>query len=185
MANESSENRGSSRIISATWAQEPSLSNVLNLFYDPPTEVDGERADKLAEEEFHALQALKGDRSFHRSELIFDVKGIVFLANLHHSLVRETIVALGAKLIRYRQRWFNEQVNLMRRPHQSGRVSLIYRLPSSRSQTAFWRLQHLLGTQPTLRQRILDIPADSVTCVQFGLIPTCLGVDGITCFQSL
>jgi hypothetical protein len=50
MANESGDGRGSSRMVSATWAQEPSLANVLNLFYEPPTEIDGERVDKLAEE---------------------------------------------------------------------------------------------------------------------------------------
>lgn len=50
MANETSDSRGASRIVSATWAQDPSLSNVLNLFYEPPTEIDGERVDRLAEE---------------------------------------------------------------------------------------------------------------------------------------
>ncbi|KAI9026276.1 Sec8 exocyst complex component-specific domain-containing protein [Hyaloraphidium curvatum] len=166
MANETTDGRGSSKIVSAAWAQDPSLSNVLTLFYESSADADGERVEKLSEEEFHALEKLKGDRSFHRSELVFDARKLAFLANLHHSL-----------------QWFRDQIALFRKTtYQAARSSVSHRLPA-RSQAAFWRLQRLSGLHPTTRQKILDIPPESVA--RFEAMFKSLEIFADTCLLAL
>ncbi|KAJ3283609.1 hypothetical protein HK104_010298, partial [Borealophlyctis nickersoniae] len=78
---------GEGGIVSAVWAQEGEIRKLLvqNTFYREG-KINWEFNQGLSQKETHVEMKLKKERSFHRSELIFDVRKLQALANLHHSI---------------------------------------------------------------------------------------------------
>ncbi|KAJ3052048.1 hypothetical protein HK097_006960 [Rhizophlyctis rosea] len=89
----------SSVVVSSVWIQEREIANVLgkNTLYRVDVEPNLEVNQNLSQRETVYEMKLKKERSFHRSELIFDMRKLQALANLHHSL-----------------RWFSTQISSLR-----------------------------------------------------------------------
>jgi exocyst complex component 4 len=81
------ETDGNSDCLSATWAQNIAIKKILvqnSNFLGGGR--NGDRDEDLSEQETKLEMDLKKERAFHRGELIFDVKTLWSLANMHYGM---------------------------------------------------------------------------------------------------
>jgi exocyst complex component 4 len=80
-------------IVSSMWVEDGALSDLL--FENPWLHSNGlasTSTTELNKNETELEMELKGDRSFHRNELVFDTRKLEALANLHHSIVSRVLL---------------------------------------------------------------------------------------------
>ncbi|TPX72632.1 hypothetical protein SpCBS45565_g00189 [Spizellomyces sp. 'palustris'] len=80
---------GYSSIVSASWVREPEVVEILSqhtLFRSDGMEIDSPVDQTLSQKETFLEMKLKKERSFHRSELIMELRTLQAIASLHHSI---------------------------------------------------------------------------------------------------
>ncbi|KND01717.1 uncharacterized protein SPPG_03510 [Spizellomyces punctatus DAOM BR117] len=80
---------GYSSIVSASWVREPEVVEILSqhtLFRSDGMEIESPVDQTLSQKETFLEMKLKKERSFHRSELIMELRTLQAIASLHHSI---------------------------------------------------------------------------------------------------